>query len=70
MKILQNEYKLEVTAKQKPLDNTTIAEDINRISILLRKHLIGTKNQELQVHNAVHQTQAESRAQQVFTTFN
>lgn len=70
MSLLQNEYKLEVSAKQKPLDNTTIAEDINRISLLLRKHLLGSKTQDLQVHVAVHQTQAESKAQQVLTTFN
>lgn len=65
MKILQNEFKLEVSSKQKPLDSTTIAEDINRISLLLRKHLLSTQNHELQVHAAVHQTQAESQAQQV-----
>lgn len=65
MKILQNEYKLEISNKQKPLDSTTMAEDINKISLLLRKHLLGTKPQELQVHAAVHQTQAESQAHQV-----
>lgn len=66
MKILQNEYKLEVQSKQKLLDNTTIAEDINRVSLLLRKHLLGPHNQQHQnIHVAVHQTPAESRAQQV-----
>jgi hypothetical protein len=65
LKILQNEFKLEISTKQKPLDNTTIAEDINKISLSLRKHLLSTQNHELQVHVAVHQTQAESQAQQV-----
>lgn len=65
MKILHNEYKLETSAKQKPLDSTTIAEDINQISLLLRKHLLGTEIKEPQVHAAVHQTQAESQAQTV-----
>lgn len=70
MKILQNEYKLEISNKQKPLDSTTMAEDINKISLLLRKHLLGTKTQELQIHAAVHQTQAESLAQQVRLNYN
>lgn len=65
MKVLQNYYKLEVSTKQKLLDSTTIAEEINRISLLLRKHLLTTQIQELQVHSAIHQTQAESQAQQV-----
>lgn len=65
MKILQNEFKLETSTKQKPLDSTTLAEDINKISLLLRQHLLNTQIQELQVHAAVHQTSAESRAQQV-----
>lgn len=65
MKILQNEYKLELSTKLKPLDSTTIAEDINRISLLLRKHLLGTKTQDFRVHAAVHQTPTESQAQQV-----
>jgi len=63
LKILQNEYKLDTSAKQKPLDSSTIAEDINKISLLLRKHLLGSQSQELQVHAAVHQTQVESQAQ-------
>lgn len=65
MKILQNYYKLEVSNKQKLLDSTIIAEDINRISLLLRKHLLTPQIQDLQVHAAIHQTQAESEAQQV-----
>ncbi|XP_025204079.1 golgin-45 isoform X3 [Melanaphis sacchari] len=65
LKVLQNYYKLEVSTKQKLLDSTTIAEDINRISLLLRKHLLTTQIQELQVHSAIHQTQAESQAQQI-----
>jgi len=65
LKILQNEYKLETSTKQKPLDSTTIAEDINKISLLLRNHLLGTQTDGLHVHAAVHQTQAESQAQQV-----
>jgi len=65
LKILQNEYKLETSTKQKPLDSTTIAEDINKISLLLRNHLLGTETKGLRVHAAVHQTQAESQAQQV-----
>jgi len=65
LKILQNYYKLEVSNKQKLLDSTIIAEDINRISLLLRKHLLTPQIQELQVHAAIHQTQAESQAQQV-----
>jgi len=65
MKILQNYYKLEVSNKHKQLDSTIIAEDINRISLLLRKHLLTQQIQELQVHAAIHQTQAESQAQQV-----
>lgn len=67
--MLQNEFKLEISAKQKPLDSTTIAEDINRISLLLRNHLLGTQTQENQVHYAVHQTHAESEAQQVIYLF-
>lgn len=65
LKVLQNYYKLEVLNKQKLLDSTIIAEDINRISLLLRKHLLTPQIQELQVHAAIHQTQAESQAQQV-----
>lgn len=65
MKILQNFYKLEVSTKQKLLDSTTMAEDINKISLSLRKHLLTLQIQELHVHAAVHQTQAESQAQQV-----
>lgn len=65
LNILKNEFKLEISVKQKPLDSTTIAEDVNRISLLLKKHLLSTQNQEHQIHNAVHQTQAESEAQQV-----
>ncbi|XP_060881213.1 golgin-45 isoform X1 [Metopolophium dirhodum] len=65
LKILQNYYKLEVSNKQKLLDSTIIAEDINRISLLLRKHLLTPQIQELQVHAAIHQTQAESQAQQI-----
>lgn len=65
LKMLQNEYKLEVSTKQKPLDSTTIAEDINKISLLLRNHLLGTQTEELHVHAAVHQTLAESQAQQI-----
>lgn len=67
--MLQDEYKLDAPTKQKPLDNTTIAEDINRISLLLRKHLLSTQIQELSVHVTVHQTPAESQAQQVRYTF-
>ncbi|KAL5232624.1 hypothetical protein ACI65C_000034 [Semiaphis heraclei] len=65
LKILQNYYKLEVSNKHKQLDSTIIAEDINRISLLLRKHLLTQQIQELQVHAAIHQTQAESQAQQL-----
>jgi len=65
LKILHNYYKLEESNKQKLLDSTIIAEDINRISLLLRKHLLTPQIQELQVHAAIHQTQAESQAQQV-----
>ncbi|VVC45408.1 Hypothetical protein CINCED_3A019973 [Cinara cedri] len=66
LKILQNEYKLEVPSKQKLLDSTTIAEDINKISLSLRKHLLGPQNQQNQnIHFAVHQTPTESRAQQI-----
>lgn len=68
--MLQNEFKLELSTKQKPLDNTTIAEDINRISLLLRNHLLGTQTQENQIHYAVHQTRAESEAQQVMLYFS
>lgn len=67
--MLQNEFKLELSAKQKPLDSTTIAEDINRISSLLRNHLLGTQTQENQIHYAVHQTHAESEALQVMVLF-
>ncbi|XP_015377134.1 PREDICTED: golgin-45 [Diuraphis noxia] len=67
LKMLQNYYKLEVSNKHKQLDNTIIAEDINRISLLLRKHLLTQQIQELQVHAAIHQTQAESQAQQLLT---
>lgn len=35
------------------------------ISSLLRKHLLSTQIQELNVHVTVHQTPAESQAQQV-----
>lgn len=56
---------MEAPIKQKPLDSTTIAEDINQMSLLLRKHLLGTEIKEPQVHAAVHQTQAESQAQTV-----
>jgi len=69
LKILQNEYKLEISTKQKPLDSTTIAEDINKISSLLRKRLLGIQTEEFHVHAAVHQTQAESQAQQVRVYF-
>ncbi|XP_050436982.1 golgin-45 [Adelges cooleyi] len=65
LRLLQNEYKLETLTKQKPLNSTTIAEDINRISFILKRHLIKSPAQELQVHAAVHQTEAESRAQQL-----
>lgn len=68
--MLQNEFKLELSTKQKPLDSSTIAEDINRISLLLRNHLLGTQTQENQIHYAVHQTHAESEAQQVMLYFS
>lgn len=68
--MLQNEFKLELSTKQKPLDSTTIAENINRISLLLRNHLLGTQTQENQIHYAVHQTHAESEAQQVMLYFS
>ncbi|XP_022166560.1 golgin-45 isoform X2 [Myzus persicae] len=67
LKILQNYYKLEVSNRPKLLDSTIIAEDINRISLLLRKHLLTSQIQDLQVHAAIHQTQAESQAQQILT---
>ncbi|XP_050532258.1 golgin-45 [Daktulosphaira vitifoliae] len=65
LKILQSEYKIEPLVKQKSLNSISIAEDINRISLLLKQSLVKNSTQELQVHAAVHQTEAETRAQQL-----